>query len=329
MDTTFTREGLKKLVVAQLKQICKENRISGYSKLSKDPLIEKLISWQHGRSASKDKNCSSSAAGPAPTIVQLSVSQPCKLVDAAKHPAPSVEERPSLISPGGLQASISAKFNSEINDTGTPNRFLKRINRSDDLESSRPDEREPNSKKMRLAATDSLVSTRLTNATSEILTKRVYQKNSHISVSQVKASDLVKKASAVARSAYSESQITQPKAFQPLVASASNRVFQKIIHTLPKSVQPSVTPTSLPRLESYGSFSDWQKDSVAFTQPLGNISLPPSLSQRKLMPNMAVILSGISFEHLGICALVSKGFRYAGIDDLSCNSGIKLTGSLS
>jgi len=43
------------------------------------------------------------------------------------------------------------------------------------------------------------------------------------------------------------------------------------------------------------------------------ISLPPSVAQRKHIPRLALILSGISLQDLKTCALVSRSFRYAGI----------------
>jgi hypothetical protein len=45
---------------------------------------------------------------------------------------------------------------------------------------------------------------------------------------------------------------------------------------------------------------------------LGNITLPPSLSQRKLVHRWSVVLSGISDAERRQCVLVSRMFRYAG-----------------
>ncbi|KIM43353.1 hypothetical protein M413DRAFT_69460 [Hebeloma cylindrosporum] len=46
---------------------------------------------------------------------------------------------------------------------------------------------------------------------------------------------------------------------------------------------------------------------------LGPISLPPSVAQRRHIPRLSLVLSGISLQDLRTCALVSRSFRYAGI----------------
>ncbi|KAF9013435.1 hypothetical protein BDQ17DRAFT_1343420 [Cyathus striatus] len=43
MNGTHTPDALKKLTVSQLKSLCKENRIQGYSKLTKDAIIQKFL----------------------------------------------------------------------------------------------------------------------------------------------------------------------------------------------------------------------------------------------------------------------------------------------
>ncbi|KAF9565715.1 hypothetical protein CPC08DRAFT_629338 [Agrocybe pediades] len=45
--------------------------------------------------------------------------------------------------------------------------------------------------------------------------------------------------------------------------------------------------------------------------PLRPIGIPPSVSQRKHVPLLSVVLSGLSFEDLRTCALVSRAFRFS------------------
>jgi hypothetical protein len=77
--------------------------------------------------------------------------------------------------------------------------------------------------------------------------------------------------------------------------------------TSPKHTDVQEMANSLPRIASPLDFP------CEGTVLLGPISLPPSVAQRKHMPRLALILSGISLQDLRTCALVSRSFRYAGI----------------
>ncbi|KAJ6584874.1 hypothetical protein B0H19DRAFT_1106977, partial [Mycena capillaripes] len=56
-----TESELKKLTVPQLKALCKEKKITGYSKLGKDAIVQKLLGTA---------STTSIAASSAPTIAQ-------------------------------------------------------------------------------------------------------------------------------------------------------------------------------------------------------------------------------------------------------------------
>jgi len=71
----------------------------------------------------------------------------------------------------------------------------------------------------------------------------------------------------------------------------------------PPKVHTTITPSPLQYLDF----------PVAPTLSLTTISFPPSLSQRKQLTRLAVLLSGVSFEQLKDCVQVSRLFRYAGM----------------
>jgi hypothetical protein len=102
------------------------------------------------------------------------------------------------------------------------------------------------------------------------------------------------------------SEMTSAKRFVPLVV---------------KKVASSLVPGSSPcAVQSPANVDSavvaWSLQYLDFpvVRPLflNAISFPPSLSQRKQLSGLAIILSGISFEQLKDCAQVSRLFRYAG-----------------
>ncbi|KAJ8520832.1 hypothetical protein ONZ45_g2389 [Pleurotus djamor] len=82
--TDISLESLKKLTVPQLKALCKERHISGYSKLSKTSLVQKIL----------ESNCSGQGTTSAPESVNTQ--RTCIQSDAARpQPSPS-DAVPSL-----------------------------------------------------------------------------------------------------------------------------------------------------------------------------------------------------------------------------------------
>lgn len=103
------------------------------------------------------------------------------------------------------------------------------------------------------------------------------------------------------------SQTTTVKKFVPLVVKKATST---VLSNVPYVVQPS------PKVYSVvvASASLWYLDFPVPQQlSLETISLPPSLSQRKMVTRLAILLSGISVEQLRKCAQVSRLFRYAGM----------------
>ena len=72
---------------------------------------------------------------------------------------------------------------------------------------------------------------------------------------------------------------------------------------VPTAVRPIVCAHSFAILEDF----------VAPIPHLSNITLPPSLVQRKRIQQLAIVLSGLTNQERAACVLVSRAFRYAGM----------------
>lgn len=82
-----------------------------------------------------------------------------------------------------------------------------------------------------------------------------------------------------------------------------------------QSTAPRTAQTSLatePSIEAQSAIAHLDFPSPSDLPSLSNITLPPSLSQRKIVRRWAIILSGLSDGERRACARVSRMFRYAG-----------------
>jgi hypothetical protein len=91
--------------------------------------------------------------------------------------------------------------------------------------------------------------------------------------------------------------------FVPLVIKKATSSSVSVRNAPPAADPGDVVQPSLQYLD-FPAFQQWS---------LEPISLPPSLSQRKEVPRLALILSGISVDQVRECAQVSRLFRYAGM----------------
>src|ERR1700683_3062817 len=106
MSTTATTSpmDLTKLTVPQLKAVCKERRITGYSKLGKAALLQRLTA--HKNSGANTPSLSSTIANAVPQEMSvdpaLSVAKPVSVKkppaskkQEAANPSSSIQQKPS------------------------------------------------------------------------------------------------------------------------------------------------------------------------------------------------------------------------------------------
>ncbi|KAJ7043997.1 hypothetical protein C8F04DRAFT_1228868 [Mycena alexandri] len=103
---------LKKLTVPQLKALCKEKRVTGYSKLGKDAIIQKLL--QVGISApssapSVTAPTSTSAPAVAPTATPVPASDKTPIQNSRTQSSPTPSSQPPTVNPApeGSQSSYT------------------------------------------------------------------------------------------------------------------------------------------------------------------------------------------------------------------------------
>ena len=107
-------------------------------------------------------------------------------------------------------------------------------------------------------------------------------------------------------SSHTPSKTTTIKRFIPLLVK--NPISSAVLNP-PCTVQQSLKIDS-PTVASSLQYLDFL---VPRQLSLESVSLPPSLSQRKQVTRLAILLSGISLEQLKECFQVSRLFRYAGM----------------
>jgi hypothetical protein len=333
---------LSKLNVPQLKAICKERRIVGYSKLGKAALIRKL-----GELAPSSQSPSSAQTRSARTQAQTSPLLSAQVNDSL---APTAQRPMGMPSPG-----FSPREPNTVPDTHTP-----QSSTTSGSGSIPP----PSSSLSRDRGQNSDPSASAPNVP---VSKRIFSEDiseisqGHASAQQAQARPLPKKPKVVAvssplsvrarragipfltsvpvlgdRGGVPDSSFSTLPGFalvpgskgkeghqpngQTQTISISGIRFKPLEVTRPLSATPgdrngsrcsqgnksanvSVQPSLL-----------WHLDFPTLPEPslLSAITIPPPLSQRKLVQRWVVILSGLSDKERLRCCLVSKLIRYAG-----------------
>jgi len=375
-SSLFSKESLKKLTVPQLKNLCKETNVVGYSKLNKDAIIAKFLAHQNTKDTetvltpqpphSATKNIVSGAtalnearaksvtaseslelepfAAPSSQLILQSTSANSNLQNVASHtietrapekdpgawlsrrldPSAEIIETPRRKNPipslPGKRAAIidlpqtkspkKAKFgsNSEI---GEPEKgFLAAATRT---------ETEPSTSNM-----DTIV-TGNHNSTTPAIFPRVPRNNAHVLPEGFRSSKFSLTQNHLSKENTQESM--KPAEFSrkglgpaPAHAPAPNR-YKRLV-----PINPSITPPfplNVPATSTMKTPSVDKKNlnhmQLAYLEfpaeqavSLHAITFPPSVFQRKHVPRLSLILSGLSFEDLRACSLVSRAFRYSG-----------------
>ncbi|KAK0487319.1 hypothetical protein IW261DRAFT_1391481 [Armillaria novae-zelandiae] len=299
MQVVFTQDALKKLVVAQLKAICKERHLTGVWKLTKALLIQKILDHQQQQSGQDTPDVDTAPK-------QLS-NQPSALSrDVSVLSGPSIPTQPSQPS---LPLSLNLSFASQSQSQKQP------------LKAELPRRLVTQSKANSTPIHDRQIKTstapKILNKTS-LLPNAIPNASLH---SGVPPQPLTKKRPAPNEATQkSKKQKLPPKPIPFLVPPKSSAVskehapkvatltgtgkrFTPLIVNKPAPV-PSKTLAAAPTT-AYLDFPDFPPIS------LNSITLPPSMAQRRLVARIAIILSQVDEGDLKQCVLVSRMFRYA------------------
>ena len=320
---------LSKLNVSQLKAICKERRIVGYSKLGKAALIRKLgdiaPSPQFPSSAQTRNTRTQAQTSP---LLSASGSSPAQDNDSL---SPTAQRPMGLPDPGFFPREPLANAvpgthiprSSATSGSGSnPPSFLSR----DRGQNSNPSASEsalnvPVSKRISSGQAGPLAKKPKVVAISSPLSARREGPGLHAGdrggVPDSSSSALPGPGSALLPGSKKEGhqfngqtqtismsgkRFKPLKVMRPLSATLGNGNGSRCSQGS-KSANVAVQPTLL-----------WHLDLSTPPEPSlsSAITIPPSLSQRKLVQHWAIILSGLSDEERFRCCLVSKLIRYAG-----------------
>src|SRR5262249_23434031 len=114
MASSSTTSDLSKLTVSQLKQLCKERRITGYSKLSKNALIQKLADNNATRASVHGSQKTTLPAGCRTKLPPVDPDQSVGAAQADALIAPPRKSLPALsgvTSPGKTSPLTTKKAN--------------------------------------------------------------------------------------------------------------------------------------------------------------------------------------------------------------------------
>ena len=326
MSPSLSLASLKKLTVPQLKALCKEKHITGYSKIPKDAIIQKLLDHQNLGSTC---DAISSAVPPItngkPT--NIASTSPCEnpLDTFANNPSITAKKAPPVVSeittiPSNssdadrLRASLPS-FQAEAHET------LAQISVSEEpavhFTDADSDERgiSATTSKRPLNLCEPLFpSKKPKNASTRVSVDPVFgvtdvpPKPSSTIIAVVAPQSLAL-TSPMERNTFVSAANLSGKRFKPLllknqrlevVKAASTRSLEK------GQLQPKgLTSTS----DSVISYLDFSRPKSIKLYP---ISLPPSVSQRKRVSALSLALCAISKVDLQLCAQVSRLFRYSG-----------------
>ena len=352
MSTTTGPGGLAKLTVPQLKALCKERRIVGYSKLGKAALIQKLSTFTAGATTTQTNDAVQSVL-PIPTP---SETRKPEIPESTGHPASPVYQVPvrssRVISPNHAQNSQSVTTVPSANQPalGLFKPLPVSVLTNSVTKSSALDRQSsPSLVDGEPQAPDANHRTKRPCISTEVGPAKKQRPSAVISVCHADPSrptkDSVPSAgifTAHASPNVVESQRMAALAGRPLchssvsisVPSASRRsqLVQKGSlgkrHGRFKPLVVAIPPVvaSAPANGQRAPLNDHPTDEIASvfsgifcmdaaphsTPPFVNITFPPKLCDRKRVQRWAVILCALSDEDRQNCVLVSRAFRYAG-----------------
>lgn len=285
-----TTAGLAKLTVPQLKGLCRERRIVGYSKLGKVALLQKLT-----LATIPDDGATHNLQPVLPTQVPIRASEVPELTGhPVCQPPPRLNEVISLDT-----HSTQAKFKvSSATQSGT-----KRPRISAVVESAKKEQNNFPVDAVSIHHSDSSNTTTPSVTESSHLVVQVGRSPHRSSISSTvpivtRHTQLVRKGSSTKHHSRFKPPVLSKA---PLVASTPVN-FQRVTfndHPVDETACIFLGTISL-------------KAAPLSTPSFANITLPPKLSDRKRVQRWAIILCALSDEDRQACVLVSRAFRYAG-----------------
>lgn len=343
---------LKKLTVARLKLMCKERNITGYSKLGKSYIIEKLVNWQ--RSQAPTGNDSHTLRPQLGAVVNTDATMSEPLAAATDASSPGTTRLVSAL-PVDLNSSTACANSSAIivsvaesrdkhecmTTTPTPLYTEYRQNTAlISLQASKVDQH--SSEKILLTSRkrplDGEESFRSKKARIDELRPSASLSTSALNVPGLRERDMLppkrvnysKTDGSQSNGIPKKLQLSDTPSISLLKAAGSvistSKPFKALLPVASKNLtnprnQPSSTNASseistnrMLLISSITNLDFSQEKGVE----LGPITLPPSIIQRKRAVNLALIISEISIQDLTACTQVSRLFRYSGNILLPC-----------
>ena len=342
MDPVLTEASLKKLTIPRLKALCKEKkRITGYSKLNKDGIVAKLLDWQKSSQAvaSTLPNIVGDPLSLGSVQLRNGVSQNVSLDSeatdlscrtAAVLPSPqssdAIAPKPIKDVAPGLNIGSNSDNRRPTDPKSSREPLFKEplTNKSDTIQQNPTSKRKverleaPVRKKAKVIDTTPL----LTPARADASTISLDAVDGGLRLQERQVTNVY---IAPQKIPIQGSQLSATTRFKALVPKKDHRVMPVIGVQLHSVVDSSAAKTSVKHSKVQDTADSFQtmycpldflrEDTII----LGPISLPPSVAQRKHIPRLALVLSGISLQDLRMCALVSRSFRYAGIFFQHCH----------
>lgn len=318
MSSPLSLASLKKLTVPQLKALCKEQHITGYSKVPKDAIIQKLLDHQILGST---RDAVSSAVPPItnrkPTNNASTSPSEKPLDTSANNPSIAAKKAPPVVSEIATIPSNSSDVDkllaslpssqAEAPDT------LAQISVSEgpavhctDADSGERGISAANLKRPLSLCEPLLPSKKLKNASPRVSIDPIF-KVPH--VPRKSSNTIIAVAREVPPQSLEKNTSVSGKRFKPLLLKNKRSEVVKAASTRPLEtgqLQPK-GPTSTS--DSVISHLDFPRPKSIKLNP---ISLPPSVSQRKRVSALSLALCAISKGDLQPCAHVSRLFRYSG-----------------
>ncbi|KAL1758422.1 hypothetical protein FB107DRAFT_207218 [Schizophyllum commune] len=345
----LTEDELKKATVPQLKAICKEKGVAGYSKLSKVPLVAKLLEWQAKNASADDTTTPSAPSGqsarspslttnssgadaasilahPAAAIAPVvspndastiqqstALSKPVPVPSAtpaaAAEPTSSGNAQSMSFAAPSSRAAALAPAKKPRGSSKKPAKAHKTAATSESTKSALGPPA-PLNKSLALAASPSTPRTPANHSMAQPAKRAALES---ISVDSNPIKSVAKLSS---------------KRFVPLrpVAKTVTNPANPSVPVAP-SIPNAVLPPKLTKPSSKAAINERPlSDMAAITLPVPTthplISLPPSIRNRKRVGPWSMILSAVEREDLPRCVLVSRMFRYAG--ELYMTAGVRL-----
>lgn len=330
--TTMASNGppsdLSKLTVPQLKALCKERRITGYSKLGKAALLQRLT---EATAPAKTTTPSNDQAGQrttaAPSIIPTAeVRNPSKSSvesSTASH-ATNVVHQP-------VQALTGSNTKStETSTTKAPLSTERPLSSQNRTAASTTNTQKPYGTKrpahIDISAPPKWIRTSITPATNAAHDPPVPRTSTKLpadsSAFKIPELPAQRKRSfqpegSASRLAKQVSGTSRPSAVLRQVPGGPGR-FKLLVVSRPDPVEPDEVhkgPSRAPVVSVIPRAVDSAPVSNFRTKPLpvlGHISFPPKASERKSVYRWAIILSALSSTERQTCMLVSRTFRYAG-----------------